>query len=579
MIGRTLDGRYHVMQVLSAGGFGHTYIAQDQRIPGNPRCVVKQLKPVTNDPESLATARRLFRTEAETLARLGNHPQIPRLLAYFEEDQEFYLVQEFIEGHSLRQELDSSQRLGEDYGLDLLNQILPVLEFIHSQDVIHRDLKPDNLIRRPDGTLALIDFGAVKQMRSRLTSFQGTTATATVAIGTPGYMAIEQAQGKPRPSSDLYGLGMIAIHALTGKLPVELPEDPQTGELHWQSLASIRPGLAAILTRMTHYHFKDRYQSATEVRQALVQLNQPTLATVALKQKSPPPRRASVVVPPRQPQQQPKRNHTFLIGSGVAFLVAVAAGLGAAVMQNLNDFELDFNSLTNPTSSQACLATVRGNIRNEPSSRQGQQTVVTTVSNQTFPVTGIQTPGGWIELALQNQAVWAHRSIISNFAEMAQCLQQNGIQVTMTPDLPALPKASPSPEPAPSLQPSPIPKPSPEPTPSPEPAPTVSPAEAVQTYFDLINQSRLQDSWSRLSRDFQNQYSQGSFQVYQDWWSQVEKVRILTLNLVTQAQDQGVVSTQYQYLMKDGREVTESPKRFRLMWDKSRQVWVIDEQL
>ncbi|WP_347566282.1 protein kinase [Scytonema sp. UIC 10036] len=166
MIGRLLDQRYLVVELLGMGGFGHTYIAQDTRRPGNPVCVVKHLKPATDDLEFLQVARRLFRREAETLEKLGNHDQIPRLLAYFEEQQEFFLVQEYIEGHQLATELPLGQRWDESQTIHLLQEVLPILEFLHDNEVIHRDIKPQNIIRRhSDNRLVLVDFGAVKQIQ------------------------------------------------------------------------------------------------------------------------------------------------------------------------------------------------------------------------------------------------------------------------------------------------------------------------------------------------------------------------------------------------------------------------------
>ncbi|MBG1263649.1 protein kinase [Nostoc sp. BAE] len=146
-IGQILDGRYRIVSVLPPGGFGQTYIAEDTKRPGNPQCVVKQLRPLHDDPTTLQIARRLFQTEAETLERLGHHDKIPQLFAYFEENQEFYLVQEFILGQALNKIL-LVQPLLEDQVLHLLTEVLEVLVFVHGQKVIHRDIKPDNLIRR-----------------------------------------------------------------------------------------------------------------------------------------------------------------------------------------------------------------------------------------------------------------------------------------------------------------------------------------------------------------------------------------------------------------------------------------------
>uniref|UniRef100_B8HVB7 non-specific serine/threonine protein kinase n=1 Tax=Cyanothece sp. (strain PCC 7425 / ATCC 29141) TaxID=395961 RepID=B8HVB7_CYAP4 len=273
MIGRLLGGRYRILNVLGAGNFGQTYLAEDLHRPAQAQCVVKHLKPASPDPQFLPIARNLFAREAQTLERLGHHNQIPRLLAYFEEAAEFYLVQDYIPGYVLRSELGVGQPWTEEQVLRMLQDVLSILEFVHSCGVIHRDLKPDNLIRRqPDRHLVLIDFGAVKEMRVSLASGTLVGDGGTIAIGTPGYMPPEQAQGRPQPNSDLYALGIIAIQALTGRPPTQLQQDSQ-GRWIWQ--ADISEGLGLILSRMVRYQFQERYQSATEVLQALQSLHQP----------------------------------------------------------------------------------------------------------------------------------------------------------------------------------------------------------------------------------------------------------------------------------------------------------------
>jgi serine/threonine protein kinase len=265
-----LGGRYLIISYLGGGGFGQTYLAQDTHLPSHPTCVVKHLKPRLIDPLSLDTAKRLFETEAEVLYRLSHYGQIPRLLAHFEENQEFYLVQAYVEGRNLSSELVPGLRLPEERVLTLVQDILEVLVFIHQQNVIHRDLKPSNLIRRQrDQKIVLIDFGAVKQLSSQIVQVQGHT-TRTIAIGSPGYMPSEQMAGRPRFCSDLYAVGMIGIQALTGAHPRELPEDPRTSELFWRDRATVTPALADILDKLVRYDFRQRYQSALEV---LVELN------------------------------------------------------------------------------------------------------------------------------------------------------------------------------------------------------------------------------------------------------------------------------------------------------------------
>ncbi|MCS7225531.1 MAG: protein kinase [Gloeomargarita sp. SKYB31] len=279
VINQLLDGRYRIIATLAAGGFGKTFLAQDTKRPGQPQCVVKMLHG-SHDPKTMEVARRLFYKEAETLEKL-RHPQIPQLLAFFEQNQEFYLVEEFIPGHTLAQELVPGRVFDENWVLTFLTDVLQILQFIHNRGVIHRDLKPSNLIRRQgDGNLVLIDFGAVKHLP--IAGAAPAEASQTVGIGTQGYMPTEQSSGKPRFSSDLYALGMMAIQALTGVHPRDLPEDVDTGEILWQDRAQVSPTLAQILTKMVRYHFSQRYQRAEEILQDL----QPLLAQ--LPQIAPP---------------------------------------------------------------------------------------------------------------------------------------------------------------------------------------------------------------------------------------------------------------------------------------------------
>ncbi|NEO23562.1 CHASE2 domain-containing serine/threonine-protein kinase [Moorena sp. SIO4A5] len=260
-----LAGRYQTKRVLGSGGFGLVHLAEDTQRPGSPQCVVKQLKPARSDPQFLKIARRLFSTEADILEILGNHLKIPRLLAYFEEDQVFYLVEEYIPGQSLSDELPVDKRLGVKEVADILKDILEILVFIHKYGVIHRDIKPGNIIRRQtDGQLVLIDFGAVKQIKS---PEQSEEKNDTVAIGSRGYAPPEQLAGHPSFNSDIYALGMIGIQGLTGIRPYHLPISPETGEVIWRNLADVPEEFAQIIEKMVSYHFADRYQSAEVILQ------------------------------------------------------------------------------------------------------------------------------------------------------------------------------------------------------------------------------------------------------------------------------------------------------------------------
>lgn len=260
-----LQGRFKIVKLLGSGSFGETYLVEDRDLPNRPIYVVKRLQPKSNSPAVLQIAKRLFNSEAEVLYRLGNYDQIPRLLAHFEEDQQFYLVQEFIRGHDLSKELTPGKQWSEAQVIEFLEDILKTLEFVHQQKVIHRDIKPANLIRRKqDEKIILIDFGTVKEIETLVANTQGNTHS-TIAVGTPGYMPNEQQGGKPRFSSDIYATGMVAIQALTGISPEQLPEDPATGEIIWRKQAQVNDSLAAILDKMVRSHFRDRYQSVAEV--------------------------------------------------------------------------------------------------------------------------------------------------------------------------------------------------------------------------------------------------------------------------------------------------------------------------
>ncbi len=272
MIGQLLAGRYKVLQILAEGGFGQTYISSDIHLPGKPKCVLKHLKTTSTERSALEAARRLFQKEADTLQQLGNHDQIPRLLAYFEDNNQFYLVQELIEGHSFSRELPPGTKLSQKQVIAILTEILSILQFVHAQGVIHRDIKPDNLIRRAsDNKLVLIDFGAIKQVRSQTATNTGQQ-NMTLVVGTRGYMPSEQIRRLPRQGSDIYALGMIAIQALTGVYPYELQDDPNTGEILWEHLREVDPAFAEVINKMTRYHFKERYQTVDEVIQTLKEL-------------------------------------------------------------------------------------------------------------------------------------------------------------------------------------------------------------------------------------------------------------------------------------------------------------------
>lgn len=269
-----LHKRYRVMKaLLGKGGFGVTFLAQDEALPNKPACVIKQLRSFANEPEVLQKiGRKLFEREAKTLYKIGNHPQVPRLLNYFEAGQQLYLVQEYVSGSKLQQEVKRSGPFSEARVKQFLSEILQLLQYIHEQKVIHRDIKPANLIRREqDGKLILIDFGAVKNQvnQTRMMSQAEHTALTTNIVGTRGYAPPEQIARYPVYASDIYAVGATCIYLLTGKSPKDLDYNPLTGEILWQHKVQVSESLAKVLTKMLQVSVQHRYQSAEEVLKAL----------------------------------------------------------------------------------------------------------------------------------------------------------------------------------------------------------------------------------------------------------------------------------------------------------------------
>lgn len=298
-----LRGHYRVIKLLSdEGGFGRTYLAEDiDKL--NEQCVVKQLAPKIQEASALRKAVELFKEEAKRLQQLGEHNQIPTLLAYFEQDNYLYLVQQFIDGQNLLKELQQQGAFSESKIRQLLLDLLPILKFIHDRGVIHRDIKPQNIIRRQnDGQLVLIDFGASKQLSATVMMKTGT------AIGSHGYTPIEQMQdGKAYPASDLFGLGATCFHLLTGIRPSQLwMEQGFSWVTSWRkylhnsgSGITSRLKLGKVLDKLLKTDIEKRYQSADEVLSDLMSVSPPSavLATLISTERQSPQLSAKLINP------------------------------------------------------------------------------------------------------------------------------------------------------------------------------------------------------------------------------------------------------------------------------------------
>ncbi|MGF1935823.1 MAG: tetratricopeptide repeat protein [Nostoc sp. ChiQUE02] len=309
-----LRNRYRPIKTLGGGGFGKTYLAEDiDKL--NEHCVIKQFAPQVQGTSALNKATELFQQEAKQLQHLGNHPQIPTLLAYFEQDNRLYLVQEFIEGQNLLVELQQQGIFNEQKVRELLLDLLDILKTVHQQKVIHRDIKPENIIRRGDGKFVLIDFGASKQLTATVMTQVGTT------IGSFGYAPLEQMQGgQAYPASDLYSIGATCFHMLSGIHPWELWQRQGYGWVtSWRQYLQqpVSQELGRMLDKLLQEEYQQRYQSVAEVLKTLnsepIPVTQPVTHAV-----TPPPRQKNsipiylIVIP-----------LIVLIGGGTVYLLGL----------------------------------------------------------------------------------------------------------------------------------------------------------------------------------------------------------------------------------------------------------------
>ncbi|RCJ28549.1 serine/threonine protein kinase [Nostoc minutum NIES-26] len=362
-----LNNRYQVIQVLGAGGFGETFLAEDTHMPSRRRCVIKQLKPIANDPQTYQIIQQRFEREAATLEYLGeSSDQIPKLYAYFSENGQFYLVQEWIYGQTLANIVETQGYTSETVVREILLSLLSVLDYVHSKGIIHRDIKPDNIILRTvDNKPVLIDFGAVKETIRSVVS--APMPTRSLVIGTPGYMPSEQAVGRPVYATDIYSLGLTAIYLLTGKYPQELQTNQQTGEILWQNYApNVSSQLAMVLNQAIKPQAGDRYSTASKMLYALksatdIPVQSPLTAnTVSLHSTTR--QTQALSSPPTIPSSN--RQKSALI---VASLVVGGLIGGVAIARIIGQQQSEVPIANDSTTSSESLATTSSPAASEPS--------------------------------------------------------------------------------------------------------------------------------------------------------------------------------------------------------------------
>lgn len=332
-LGYTLRDRYLVKRVLGQGGMGRTYLAEDLERFREP-CVIKEFIPHPSSEDATEKAKELFRREASLLYQI-NHPQVPQFRANFEIDGRLFLVQDYVEGKTYRSLLRERQQMGRTFHelevLDIMQQVLEILEYLHDRNIIHRDISPDNLmLRTHDQRTVLIDFGVGKEMATHLHDIWG----ATIA-GKPGYASPEQLRsGQVFPSSDIYALAVTALVLLTGRDPKDLFDEVSL-QWQWQKFTTLSPGLAEVLERMLRQRPIDRFADAREallyLRQSQVQV--PTMAVGRSAPMTNLPDRTLVIetAPPTRPQPQfsAQRGGTnWLVGAAMVLLTGIGSWVG-----------------------------------------------------------------------------------------------------------------------------------------------------------------------------------------------------------------------------------------------------------
>jgi serine/threonine-protein kinase len=536
-----LNNRYQVIQTLGGGGFGETFLAEDTQMPSRRRCVIKQLKPIQDNPQVYQLVQQRFQREAAILEELGDgSDQIPRLYAYFSENGQFYLVQEYIQGQTLTAKMQQEGLMSESTVKEILTSILPVLDYVHSKGIVHRDIKPDNiLLRYADGKPILIDFGAVKETVGTVMTPSGNS-TRSIVIGTPGFMPSEQTVGRPMFASDIYSLGLTAIYLITGKVPQELGTDPATGGVLWRQHAlNVTPTFAAILDKAIQFHASDRFVSAKEMLQALHTGTAPFPPTVPYTPPTapyqPPAGVPSLQTPqntfavsPANSYQPPINQNTGNGNRGIFIGGIVGALIGASVIIGfaLNNKQQPTTSTSEPTTAS---------VEPEQSPTRSKSTPT---PQSDFPITSRSS---------------------SETVEP---------QETVSPETPD----SNTTEPVTSQT------PTPEETTATNPENTrSSPEEFIQDYYASINQGQYQTAWNELSPNYQNnkRLHPNGYLSYIDWWGgKVQQVEVEQVSLVKNNTDTATVSAQLKYILKTGQE-TSSSVNFSLLWDAGNNKWVI----
>ncbi|PSB55814.1 protein kinase domain-containing protein [Chamaesiphon polymorphus] len=528
---------YPIIRKLGEGGFGTTYLATNTLMPSQPYCVVKQLTPTSTDPKVQQLIKDRFKQEAITLEHLGkdSNGKVPSLYAYFVERGEFYLIQEYIDGQTLNERVQTQGLFTEIQVRQLLTDILPTLIYVHQRGIVHRDIKPDNImLRHRDDKPILIDFGAVKEIMSTIVTASGATAQS-ILIGTPGFMPIEQMSGRPMFASDIYALGLTAIYLLTGKMPTEIESDPDSGNLNWQSLApNVSQQLVKILNRSIQHLSRDRYQNAQEMLHDLNISSSPSTPAQNIGSPIPIPNdyEKTLYVPtPTTTRNSESSQARPLIATLIATIVGVGL-IGFLVLgynssrkessANKNNGQQPVANNNDPVTNSNSKITSNSNSTNARSNESSREN---TTSNTARSKTSSR------ETTADNTARSNKPSRETTTDNIDRSNESN--RETTTDNIDRDPK------------------------------------DTVRDYYSKINNGNYSGAWNSLPTALQNNKSvhPNGYNSFLDWWAkQVADVEVRQTNLVSQTDRDAVVDVEIEYLMRAGGV---SPQKIRYVLSKN----------
>ncbi|MGB6300211.1 MAG: serine/threonine-protein kinase [Rivularia sp. (in: cyanobacteria)] len=551
-----LNNRYRILRTLGSGGFGETFLAEDTQIPSTRRCVIKQLRVIQDNPQTYQLVQQRFAREAAILEELGDgNSQIPRLYAYFNEGQQFYLAQEYIQGQTLSEIVQSQGRLNESGVREILMSLLNVLDYVHSKGIVHRDIKPENIIlRSSDNQPVLIDFGAVRETMAAQVNSRGGV-TSSIVIGTPGFMPMEQAVGRATFASDLYSLGLVAIYLLTAQMPQELQTDTYTGEIIWPK-NGISPNFALALDKAIRSQIRERFSSAREMFDALQP--QPTVQ----------------VMPPTTPVAKPTQTGSWFKSVFMGGLIGGCVLLAFIFIQ-----ERQRSPQTNLVQPQPSVTVAPTKPATIPPKQQPQSfyfladSAFQEINNANNQITELKNAGYnqagkfWLQdyPNLSNNPY--HQVYAAKFSSRTNCIEalKNYIQRNQSAycGLASEDKnASPNYFYGSQIESKTDSKP--------------SPSQSVVNYYTTINNRNYTNSWNLLSPKFQINKSNNNYSEYTNWWNKVQRVEVEQANTLSKTSNNATVEVRMKYFLKSGRVVSDA-QRFKLIWNPTQQNWNFDD--